>query len=33
MARLYDSCLVCTGHARDGKSGRELATFRIGETV
>jgi Ni,Fe-hydrogenase I large subunit len=31
VARSYDSCLVCTVHAYDGKSGRELARFRIGE--
>jgi Ni,Fe-hydrogenase I large subunit len=32
VARSYDSCLVCTVHAYDGKTGRELAKFRIGET-
>ncbi len=32
VARSFDSCLVCTVHAYDGKSGRELARFRIGET-
>ncbi|MFM8734841.1 MAG: nickel-dependent hydrogenase large subunit [Pirellulales bacterium] len=32
VARSYDSCLVCTVHAYDGKTGRELAAFRIGET-
>ncbi len=32
VARSYDSCLVCTVHAYDGKTGRELARFRIGET-
>ncbi|MFN5757394.1 MAG: nickel-dependent hydrogenase large subunit [Planctomycetia bacterium] len=31
VARSYDSCLVCTVHTYDGKSGRELARFRIGE--
>jgi Ni,Fe-hydrogenase I large subunit len=31
VARSYDSCLVCTVHAYDGKTGRELARFRIGE--
>ncbi len=32
VARSYDSCLVCTVHAYDGKTGKELARFRIGET-
>jgi Ni,Fe-hydrogenase I large subunit len=32
VARSYDSCLVCTVHAYDGRTGRELAKFRIGET-
>lgn len=32
VARSYDSCPVCTVHACDGKTGRELANFRIGET-
>lgn len=32
VARSFDSCLVCTVHAYDGKTGRELASFRIGET-
>ena len=31
VARSFDSCLVCTVHAYDGKSGRELARFRMGE--
>lgn len=31
VARSFDSCLVCTVHAYDGKSGKELARFRIGE--
>ena len=31
VARSYDSCLVCTVHAYDGRTGRELAKFRIGE--
>ena len=31
VARSFDSCLVCTVHAYDGKSGRELSRFRIGE--
>jgi hydrogenase large subunit len=28
VARSFDSCLVCTVHAFDAKSGAELATFR-----
>lgn len=28
VARSYDSCLVCTVHAHDAKTGRELARFR-----
>jgi Ni,Fe-hydrogenase I large subunit len=31
VARSYDSCLVCTVHAYDGRTGRDLARFRIGE--
>jgi uptake hydrogenase large subunit len=31
VARSFDSCLVCTVHVYDGKSGRELSQFRIGE--
>ena len=31
VARSYDSCLVCTVHTYDGKTGKELARFRIGE--
>ena len=31
VARSYDSCLVCTVHTYDGKTGKELAQFRIGE--
>ncbi len=31
VARSYDSCLVCTVHAYDGKTGRELSRFQIGE--
>ncbi|MFO0939607.1 MAG: nickel-dependent hydrogenase large subunit [Pirellulales bacterium] len=31
VARSFDSCLVCTVHAYDAKSGRELSRFRIGE--
>ena len=30
VARSFDSCLVCTVHAHDAKSGSELARFRIG---
>lgn len=30
VARSFDSCLVCTVHAHDAKSGKELARFRIG---
>jgi len=30
VAHSYDSCLVCTVHAYDGKTGRELAKFRMG---
>jgi hydrogenase large subunit len=28
VARSYDSCLVCTVHAHDAKTGAELARFR-----
>jgi hydrogenase large subunit len=28
VARSFDSCLVCTVHAHDGKTGKELARFR-----
>ncbi len=31
VARSFDSCLVCTVHTYDEKTGRELARFRIGE--
>jgi uptake hydrogenase large subunit len=31
VARSYDSCLVCTVHAYDEKTGKELARFRMGE--
>jgi hydrogenase large subunit len=31
VARSYDSCLVCTVHAYDGKTGKQLAKFKIGE--
>jgi hydrogenase large subunit len=30
VAHSFDSCLVCTVHAYDGKTGKELATFRMG---
>jgi hydrogenase large subunit len=30
VAHSYDSCLVCTVHAYDGKTGRELAQFKMG---
>lgn len=32
VARSFDSCLVCTVHAYDGKTGKQLAQFRIGDT-
>jgi hydrogenase large subunit len=31
VARSFDSCLVCTVHAYDEKTNKELARFRIGE--
>lgn len=31
VARSFDSCLVCTVHTYDAKSGKELARFKIGE--
>jgi hypothetical protein len=30
VARSFDSCLVCTVHAHDARSGKELARFRVG---
>ena len=30
VAHSYDSCLVCTVHTYDGKSGKELGKFRMG---
>ncbi|MCB0901538.1 MAG: nickel-dependent hydrogenase large subunit, partial [Actinobacteria bacterium] len=30
VAHSFDSCLVCTVHAYDGKTGKELAKFRMG---
>lgn len=29
VARSFDSCLVCTVHAHDGKSGKELKRFKL----
>lgn len=29
VARSYDSCLVCTVHAYDGKTGKQLAQFKV----
>ena len=31
VARSFDSCLVCTVHTYDEKTGKELARFRVGE--
>ena len=33
VARSFDSCLVCTVHAYDGKTGRELNKFVINGMV
>lgn len=33
VARSFDSCLVCTVHAYDGKSGRELTRFVVNGMV
>lgn len=33
VARSFDSCLVCTVHAYDGKSGRELSRFVVNGMV
>jgi hydrogenase large subunit len=30
VAHSFDSCLVCTVHAYDGKTGRQLAQFTMG---
>jgi len=30
VARSFDSCLVCTVHAHDARTGSELARFRVG---
>jgi hydrogenase large subunit len=29
VARSFDSCIVCTVHAYDGKSGEEMARFKV----
>jgi Ni,Fe-hydrogenase I large subunit len=29
VARSFDSCMVCTVHAHDAKSGKTLAEFKI----
>jgi hydrogenase large subunit len=29
VARSYDSCLVCTVHAYDAKSGKQLTKFQV----
>lgn len=31
VARSFDSCLVCTVHAYDGKTGKQLARFQINQ--
>jgi hydrogenase large subunit len=33
VARSFDSCLVCTVHAFDGRTGRELNRFVINGMV
>ena len=33
VARSFDSCLVCTVHAYDGKTGRELSKFVVNDMV
>ncbi len=33
VARSFDSCLVCTVHAYDGRTGRELSKFVINGAV
>ena len=30
VARSFDSCLVCTVHAYDGKTGKQLSKFQLG---
>jgi hydrogenase large subunit len=29
VARSFDSCIVCTVHAYDGKTGKEMAQFKV----
>jgi hydrogenase large subunit len=29
VARSFDSCIVCTVHAYDGKTGKEMARFKV----
>jgi hydrogenase large subunit len=29
VARSFDSCIVCTVHAYDGKTGKEMARFQV----
>jgi hydrogenase large subunit len=29
VARSFDSCLVCTVHAHDAKTGAQLAKFKL----
>jgi hydrogenase large subunit len=29
VARSFDSCLVCTVHAHDNKTGKQLASFKL----
>jgi Ni,Fe-hydrogenase I large subunit len=31
VARSFDSCLVCTVHAHDNKTGKKLAQFKLGQ--
>jgi hydrogenase large subunit len=33
VARSFDACIVCTVHAYDGKTGRELSSFVINNMV
>jgi hydrogenase large subunit len=33
VARSFDSCIVCTVHAYDAKTGRELSRFRVNGMV
>jgi uptake hydrogenase large subunit len=33
VARSFDSCLVCTVHAYDGKTGKELSRFVVNGMV